>query len=432
MASNADGVQDGGTGGRGGLPPQDVLPFPPTPSASIAGRTMQESVYAQRVAAAPAARGRAEHPDRADRRCRARASRPRSAARCATDTLTRILERGHRVQPVPHHGDVLADAGVAADRPEPPPGRQRPDRRAGQRLGRLLRPHPQEQRARRRGAAELRLRDGGVGQVAQHARRGDHARPGRSTTGRPASASSTSTASSPARRRSTSRTWCATRPVVLPPKTPEEGYHLSEDLADDAIGWLHQHKAFEPDKPFFMYWASGCHARPAPHHEGVGGQVRRQVRRRLGRLPRAGLRAGQGEGLDPAGRAADAARPDAAGMGRHPRGREAVPAPADGGRGRLRRARRRAGRPAGRRGRAARLRRQHADLLHLGRQRLVGRGPERHDQRAAGPERHPDDGRHAHRGARGARRPRRARLAEDRQPVPRRLGVGRQHAVQGA
>src|SRR3954470_20510743 len=28
---------------------QDVLPFPPTPSASIAGRTMQESVYGQRV-----------------------------------------------------------------------------------------------------------------------------------------------------------------------------------------------------------------------------------------------------------------------------------------------------------------------------------------------------------------------------------------------
>jgi hypothetical protein len=28
---------------------QDSLPFPPTPSASIAGRTMQESVYKQRV-----------------------------------------------------------------------------------------------------------------------------------------------------------------------------------------------------------------------------------------------------------------------------------------------------------------------------------------------------------------------------------------------
>ncbi len=52
--------------------------------------------------------------------------------------------------------------------------------------------------------------------------------------------------------------------VVLPPRTPEEGYHLSEDLADDAIRWLRNHKAFEPDKPFFMYWASGC--LHGPHH----------------------------------------------------------------------------------------------------------------------------------------------------------------------
>ena len=35
-------------------------------------------------------------------------------------------------------------------------------------------------------------------------------------------------------------------------------YHLSEDLADDAIDWLKQHKALAPDKPFFMYWASGA------------------------------------------------------------------------------------------------------------------------------------------------------------------------------
>jgi arylsulfatase len=52
--------------------------------------------------------------------------------------------------------------------------------------------------------------------------------------------------------------------VVLPPKTYEEGYHLSEDLADDAIGWLRKHKAFEPDKPFYIYWASG--AIHGPHH----------------------------------------------------------------------------------------------------------------------------------------------------------------------
>ena len=40
-------------------------------------------------------------------------------------------------------------------------------------------------------------------------------------------------------------------------------YHLSEDLADDAIYWLRQQKAFNPDKPFFMYWASG--ASHGPH-----------------------------------------------------------------------------------------------------------------------------------------------------------------------
>ena len=61
-----------------------------------------------------------------------------------------------------------------------------------------------------------------------------------------------------------SPTSCGTPPVVLPPKSPEEGYHLSEDLADDAIGWLHKHKAFQPDKPFYMYWASG--AIHGPHH----------------------------------------------------------------------------------------------------------------------------------------------------------------------
>ena len=51
---------------------------------------------------------------------------------------------------------------------------------------------------------------------------------------------------------------------VLPPGSPEEGYHLSEDLANDAIGWLRRHKAFQAEKPFYMYWASG--AIHGPHH----------------------------------------------------------------------------------------------------------------------------------------------------------------------
>ena len=47
-------------------------------------------------------------------------------------------------------------------------------------------------------------------------------------------------------------------------RVPKEGYHFSEDLADDAIGWLREHRALRPDKPFFMYWASG--AIHGPHH----------------------------------------------------------------------------------------------------------------------------------------------------------------------
>lgn len=51
---------------------------------------------------------------------------------------------------------------------------------------------------------------------------------------------------------------------VEPPKLPEEGYTLTEDLADRAITWVRQQKALAPDKPFFMYFAPG--ATHAPHH----------------------------------------------------------------------------------------------------------------------------------------------------------------------
>lgn len=48
--------------------------------------------------------------------------------------------------------------------------------------------------------------------------------------------------------------------TVVHPNHPKNGkhYHLTEDIADDAIGWLQQHKAFMPDKPFLMYWAPGA------------------------------------------------------------------------------------------------------------------------------------------------------------------------------
>ena len=52
--------------------------------------------------------------------------------------------------------------------------------------------------------------------------------------------------------------------AIEPPATPEEGYHLTEDLADHAVNWIHQQKALMPDKPFFVYFSPG--ATHAPHH----------------------------------------------------------------------------------------------------------------------------------------------------------------------
>jgi arylsulfatase len=47
-------------------------------------------------------------------------------------------------------------------------------------------------------------------------------------------------------------------------KTPEQGYHLMEDMTDKAMAWIGQQKALLPDKPFFVYFAPG--ATHAPHH----------------------------------------------------------------------------------------------------------------------------------------------------------------------
>jgi arylsulfatase len=51
---------------------------------------------------------------------------------------------------------------------------------------------------------------------------------------------------------------------VEPPATPEEGYHLSKDLADQAVRYIRDAKQVAPDKPWFMYFAPG--AAHAPHH----------------------------------------------------------------------------------------------------------------------------------------------------------------------
>ncbi|RVW03114.1 arylsulfatase [Rhodococcus xishaensis] len=51
---------------------------------------------------------------------------------------------------------------------------------------------------------------------------------------------------------------------VDPSYAPEDGYHLSKDLADKSIEFIRDSKVIAPDKPWFLYLCPGCGH--APHH----------------------------------------------------------------------------------------------------------------------------------------------------------------------
>ena len=52
--------------------------------------------------------------------------------------------------------------------------------------------------------------------------------------------------------------------AVPQPKTPEQGYHFTADMTDEAIAWTRNVRSADPAKPWFVYFStSGVHA---PHH----------------------------------------------------------------------------------------------------------------------------------------------------------------------
>ncbi len=51
---------------------------------------------------------------------------------------------------------------------------------------------------------------------------------------------------------------------IEPPYTPEEGYHLSKDLADQAIRMVRDQQSSNPSKPWYLWFCPG--ANHAPHH----------------------------------------------------------------------------------------------------------------------------------------------------------------------
>jgi arylsulfatase A-like enzyme len=67
---------------------------------------------------------------------------------------------------------------------------------------------------------------------------------------------------------------------VRPPRSTDDGYHLTEDLADRAIEFVGDLRAADADKPFFLYLATGaCHS---PHQPPARWRERYQGRFDLG------------------------------------------------------------------------------------------------------------------------------------------------------
>ena len=85
------------------------------------------------------------------------------------------------------------------------------------------------------------------------------------------------------------------------PKSPEDGYHFTDDITDKALEFIKDAKAVAPDKPFFLYYAPGRRPRAAPRAEGVDRALQGQVRHGLRGAARADARSPEGDGHRPEG-----------------------------------------------------------------------------------------------------------------------------------
>ena len=244
------------------LPSQDVLPFPPVPSASIAGRTMQESVYKRRVEprrlhadapnilivliddagpGLPSTFGGEVHTPALDRICKEGIAYNRfhTTAMCSPTRASLLTGRNHhRVG----NGQIAEFAndwdGYSGVIPKSAATAAEVLRHYGYTTGAWGKWH------------NTRAED--VTAVGPF----DYWPTGYGFDYFYGFLSGETSQYEPNLVRNTTQ--------VAPPRTPEQGYHVSEDLADDAIGWLRRQKALQPGKPFYMYWASG--AIHGPHH----------------------------------------------------------------------------------------------------------------------------------------------------------------------
>ncbi len=209
------------------------------------------------------AQGRAERPDRALRRHRARrvvaVRRPHQHADAAEAGRQRA-----DVLAVAHDGALLADALDVPDRPQPPRESLRVDHGRRRRIPRRGGPPARRVRDDRPGAPGQRLQHVLARQEPQRADRRHLAAGG-------------SKSEWPLQKGfdrfygflgGETNNWypdlVEDNHFIEQPDTPEDGYHLSKDLADQALKMLRDQRSANPSKPWFMWFCPG--ANHAPHH----------------------------------------------------------------------------------------------------------------------------------------------------------------------
>ena len=208
------------------------------------------------------------------------------------------------LQPLPHHGPLLADAHGAAHRPQPSRQQRRRDHGAGDRVPRQHGRAAQERRAAGRDPAAERLQHRRLRQVPRDAAVGSVGLRARSTAGRRARASTSSTASSAARRTSGRRPSTTASPASRRRTIPN--YHFTTDMTNQAIAWVALPAGPDAGQAVLHVLRDRRHARPAPRAQGIHRQVQGQVRPGLGQAARgdagAADRAGRRAGGDQAHR----------------------------------------------------------------------------------------------------------------------------------
>ena len=346
---------------------------------------------------------------------------------CQTPTFERLAANGPALQPLPHHGAVLADAPGAAHRAQPPRRRHGRDHRDRDIGAGLQLAAPQHGGAAGRDPEAQRLLDRPVRQVPRGAGVADE----------PDGA----VRELAVRRRRLRALLRLPRRGDEPVRPGDLQRHRPGGARPHAGGGLPLHRGHDRSRDRLGPPAEGADARQAvlrllrarrdprapPRADRVVGQVQGPVRRRLGRAARGDARAPEGARGGPRGRRAHGAPRRDPGVGGHARRPQARPRAPDGGLRRLHGAHRPPRRPAHRRPRRPRDPRRHARVRDGGRQRRLRRG---HAQRLLQRADVVLNGAAAHRDGRvHGLAHRRLRHAQGLQPLRGRLGPRDGHAL---